>query len=270
MMKTKTLATLFVLIIMTFMITSTVSAAAIKVSNTTKTALDKMIESADTAQAKKIKASYDDLMSLQKDNEKLDDLIKALDNNNDTDLSAVKKQIKTINADKLSRLEAQVNQAKDKLKPLNSLSKSLSGQIASAKKLKNKSLTSLLQIQSDSVKLAIQIAKIDITNKEKTLKAAKEETANKVKTIRNTLNSIDPIKTQIKTKKTAISDLNKQVSTEWSSFIKTVKKGTPKTTFESLASLAALSRKINDHKKVIHQYEKQINSVILKAKSQIP
>jgi hypothetical protein len=267
-MKTKTFSILCAILMM-LMITSPVLAASYEVSNTTKTALAKMIQSADTAQAKKITTSFDEFMSIQKDNEKWDDLIKSLNNNNDADLSTIKKQIKDVNKDKLSQLEAQVNQAKEKLKPLNTLSKSLSNQITASKKLKNKNLTTILQIQADSVKFAIQIARVDIDMKEKKLKTVKDETSKKVQSIRNTLANIDPIKVHIKTKKTAISDLNKQVSTEWSGFIQTVKKGTPKTTFESLASLAALSRKINDHKKAIHQYEKQINSVILKAKSQL-
>ena len=269
MMKSR-IITVLCAIVMILMIVPTVSAATLEVSNTTKTALAKMIQSADSTLAKKITTNFDDLMSIQKDNEKWDELIKTLDNNNDEDLSAIKKQIKLINADKLSKLQAQLDQAKEKLKPLNTLSKSLNGQLATAKKLKNKNLTTLLQIQSESVKIAIEFAKADINNKEKILKAAKDETTQKVQSIRNTLTGIDPIEAQIKTKKTAISDLNKQVSAEWSSFLQTVKKGTPKTTLESLASLVSLSRKINDHKKTIHQSEKQINSLILKAKSQIP
>lgn len=265
-MKTRLFSTLCA-IVMILMIVPSVSAASLEVSNTTKTALTNMIQSADSTLASKITTNFDDLMSIQKDNEKWDDLIKTLNNNNDEDLSAIKKQIKLINADKLSNLQSQLNQAKEKLKPLSILSKSLNDQIATAKKLKNKNLTTLLQIQSNSVKIAIEVAKVDINNKDKTLKAAKDETAQKVQSIRNTLAGIDPIKAQIKTKKTAISDLNKQVSAEWSSFLQTVKKGTPKTTLESLASLVSLSRKINDHKKAIHQYEKQINSLILKAKS---
>ncbi|TCZ76313.1 hypothetical protein E0485_14010 [Paenibacillus albiflavus] len=257
-------------IISMLMITSTVSAAKIEVSNTTKSALTKMIESADTKLAKTITTNFDDLMSIQKDNEKWDDLTRKLNSNNNEDLSTVKKQIKLINADKITKLQAQVDQAKTKLQPLTTLGKALKEQLTAANKQKDKSLAALIQMQIDSVQITTQIVKADISVKEKSLKSTKEETAKKVQSIRDTIAGIDPIKAQIKTKKTAISDLNKQVGEKWSSFLQVVKKGTPQATSDSLASLVSLDRTMNNHKQAIHQSEKQINTIIMKAKSQIP
>lgn len=266
----KKIAALLITLMLYTVAPTAITAASLELSASMKTALGKMTAAADSSLKGKINTLYSDLLNLQEQDQNWDARIKTLHYKNEETLIVLRRQIKQIDADKLNKLEIQVNQTRDRYKPLFALYTSLNKQIAAAKPLKNKVLNAMLRLQADSMKTVYQLARQDIRTKENALKAAKDSAAKTIKKIRETLADIDPINVQIKAERSATNTPRKRVSTEWINFKYAVKKSDAKSTLDSLTTLVPLSHQIVYQKQKIHTLEKKISDTILKAKAQIP
>lgn len=246
-----------------------VSAAKLEFTDSLTTALNKTAEQAGGTMKSKLTKQYADLSKLQTEDDALQGKISELHYSNEARLTAARKKIKEIDAEKIRKLDDQVKAAKSKYQPLFNSYSSVSKQAAAAKKLKDKTLYKLLQTQADGLKVAVTLAKQDIKNKESLLKAAKSEKTNKAAEIRKLLNETDPQKTKIKSEKISISSSNKSISTEWSNFKAAVKKSDAGRTSDTLARLHTLSSQVLKNRQNIYNLELKISSSIKKAEEKL-
>lgn len=245
-----------------------VAAATIELTTPIKVSFDKTTTSANTQTATKLVTLYRELGSLLEQDRNSESKIKSLHYRNEEALIALRKQIREIDADKLSKLEAQVKQTKERYEPLFALYASVNEQIRAAKYLKNKTLNALLRAEADGMRPAILLARQDIKNKEVELKAAKVSTAKTIKSARETLAAIDPLKVQVKSQRSAASLPRKSLSPAWTNFKYAIKKSEAKGTLDALETLVMLSRQIAEQQQKIYLLEVKISDIIDRTKTQ--
>ncbi|OMF69643.1 hypothetical protein [Paenibacillus glucanolyticus] len=212
---------------------------------------------------------YDDFKSERKQAMDWDDRISVLRYANEARTSETRKQINEIDKDHIHKLEEQLQAAKTKYQPLFNGYTALNKQIAAAKKLKDKSLSKLLQSQADGMKILVSLGRQDIRNKQAALTAAKKEKTSKAAKIRSILSEMDPYKSKIKGDKSAISNPSKLMATEWKNFKAAVKAKESARTTDTLSRLLTLSGQILTKKKSIYQYEQKIETIITRANAQL-
>ncbi|RCX18208.1 hypothetical protein DFP94_107163 [Fontibacillus phaseoli] len=239
---------------------STVMAAAIEFTDSLGSQLNKTADGAGGAMRTKILKQYADLSKLQDEHNSLVSKTSGLHYDNEARLTAARKEIKEIDGDKIRRLDEQVKSAKSKYQPLFDSYSSISKQASAAKKLKDKTLSKLLQTQADGLKTASTLARQDIRNKESALQAAKKEKTRKAKEIRKILGESDLHKSKIKAEKSAMASTNKLISTEWSNFKAAVKKSEADRTTDTLTRLHTLSSQALKNKQNIYNLEVKISA----------
>jgi hypothetical protein len=246
------------------------SAAAVEITTTVRAALGKIAASAGGALASRLNTQFNDFLALDEQDRIWDGKIQALHYNNTDTLLTLRKQIKLIDADKLSRLEAHVKQARDRYQPLFTLYASLNQQITAAKPLRNKQLNAILRSQADVMRVSVQLARQDIRSKEAALQAAKTNRAVTVKRIKDTLDRIDPLHIRIQAEKSAAASPKKRLSAEWTDFTRTVTKGDAKRANDSLTALIPLARQLVEQKQKQYTLETKIADILRTAKAQLP
>ncbi|MBE9913873.1 hypothetical protein G8C92_07480 [Paenibacillus donghaensis] len=244
------------------------AAASMQWSSAQQAAVDRAT-AADSTLRSKLSSLYSSFTGLQNQLQQTDQSISTLHYKNEELKSALTKQVKTIDADKISKLEQALKQAKDKYKPLMSAYTALNQQIKSAGKLKNKQLSSMLKAQADTMKIAVQIAKADIKNKEKALAAAKSKRSASQKRIRAILSGADPLRIKIKAEKSTAASLNKNIGPMWRGVTQSVKSGDARKIHNDLNTLVSQLRQIQTQKQKILAIENQISSILQNAKSQL-
>ncbi len=245
------------------------NAAAIEFTDSVQAQLNATADRAGGTVRSKLKKQYDDFKSERKQAMDWDDRISTLRYANEAKASETRKRISEIDKDKIRRLEDQLQAAKSKYQPLFNTYSALNKQIAAAKKLKDKSLSKMLQSQAGGMKLLVALGREDIRNKQAALTAAKKERTSKAAKIRSILSEIDPYKSKIKGDKSAITTPNKLMTTEWKNFKAAVKANESARTSDALSRLLTLSGQILTKKKSIYTYEQKIESVIARANAQL-
>ncbi len=248
----------------------TAMAAAIEFTDSLNTQVNKAADEAGGTKRTKLLKQYADFSKTQKDLSSLDSKISALHYNNETRLTAARKKLKEIDKSTIAKLDEQVKSVKNKYQPLFDSYSTVSKQATAAKKLKDKSLYSLLKTQADGLKTASTLARQDIRNKESALQAAKKERTRKTEEIRKILGEVDPHKTKIKSEKSIISSSNKLITTEWSNFKAAVKKSDADRSSDALARLLTLSAQVQKNKQNMYNLEEKISASILKAEKKMP
>jgi hypothetical protein len=246
-----------------------VSAAAVELTVPVKSAFDATSVVADSQTAAKLNLLYRDLGALLAQDRDSEVRIRALQYRNEEQLIALRKQIKLIDADKLNMLESQVNQIRERYKPLFSRYTSLNQQITVARSMKNKTLNAVLRTQADVMKMAVQYARQNIKSEEAALQTAKAAAKRKIEAARETLSAIDPLKVQVKSLRNAASLPRASLSPVWTNFKHAIKKSEPKSTLDSLATLVRLTRQIVEQQQKIYALEVKITDTLVKTKSQI-
>lgn len=259
------------LLVLMLTITSplSVSAAAFEFTVTAKTAFDKMKTAADKTTAAKLTAQYTDLQLVQKLDIEWDAKINTLHYRNEESLLSTRKRIKEIDAEHLLKLESTAVQTKKKYQSLFIFYDTLNQQLKKAKSKKDKTSISLLNSQIEVTKVAVQLAKLDIKNKETAHKSAKTAAADKTKKLRTLLAETDTIKVKIKAAKSSISSTKKQFTTEATILNQVVRKSDATASHSSLIRLNAYMKQINEQKQKIYGFEQQITSIIAKTDAQI-
>lgn len=248
---------------------SLVSAAAIEFTDSLNTQLNKTADAAGGTQRTKLIKQYADFSSLQKEHVAWENKTSTLHYDNEARLTAARKKIKDIDAVKISKLDEQVKTAKTKYQPLFDSYSSVSKQAASAKKLKDKTLYKLLQVQADGLKTASTLARQDIRAKESALSAAKQAKKQKSDEIKKILGETDAYKTKIKAERSTMTSTNKQISTEWSNFKAAVKKSDADRSSDTLARLQTASSQVLKNKQSIYNLEVKISASIQKAEAKL-
>jgi hypothetical protein len=264
-------ALFFFLIVLLFAIfTATPAVAAtVELSVPIKVTFDKAVASADSQTAAKLNSLYRELGTLLEQDRNSETKIKALYYRNQEALIALRKQIREIDADKLSQLEAQVLQTKEQYKPLFTQYNSINKQISLARAIKSKTLSSVLRAQADGMKPAVEFAREHIKLRETELKEAKVNTNRIIKAARANLETIEPLEVQIRSQRSAASLHRKSLSPVWTNFKYAIKKSAARSTLDSLATLVMLSRQIAFQQQKIYTLEVKISDIITKTKAQI-
>ncbi|MNW39292.1 hypothetical protein D3C74_163810 [compost metagenome] len=245
-------------------------AASVEFTDSVDDQLNKTATSAGGTQKARITKQYNDFSSQYKGIISWDDKISSLHYENEAQVSTVRKQIKEINDDKITKLETQVKELKSKYQPLFDSYSSLTRQVAAAKKLKDKSLYKVLSVQADVMRTAATLARQEIRTKQDSLTAAKKDKTNLAKKIRGVLAEIDPVKNKIKAEKSVLSGQSKLITTEWTNFKAAIKKSDADRTSDALARLLTLSTKANSLKQNIYSMEVSIGNIIKRSKALLP
>ncbi|WP_438348027.1 hypothetical protein ACP8HI_20595 [Paenibacillus sp. FA6] len=266
----KRLAVLFLSFILVTLLPTSVLAAPFELTASAKTNFDKMTSSTNSTTATMMNNRYSNVLKLQQQGQDWDNKIKDLHYVNEEALILLKKKIQLIDSNKLTTLQTQLTQTRDRYKPLFSMQESLNLQKAAAKKLNNKDFYKLLLSQSESMKIAVQLARSDIRTKESLLTKAKTNTATTKKKLRGVLDGIAPLKVQIKAAKNAASTSQKKFTTETATFKQSIKNGSVNPTLKSLEALNTHAQKVIEHKQKVLSLEQQISETIKKVKTQVP
>jgi len=245
------------------------AAAAIEFTDAINRQLSETAGRAGGAGGTKLLKQYDTFKAEWKETMDWDDKIAALHYANEAKASEVRRRIGDLDKDKIRQLEEQLSAAKRKYQPLFDSYTALNKQVAAAKKLKDKTLSKMLQTQANSMKLLVNIGRQDIKQKQAALTAAKKERTGKAAKVRSVLSGIDPNKSKIKSDKSAISTPNKLLNTEWKNFKAAVKSQDPSRTSDTLGRMLTLSGQILAKKQSIFQHEQRIETIIRQANAHI-
>lgn len=218
-------------------------------------ALEKLIAKADSPTKSKLHTFYSDLLTLQQQEEALEEKWKVIHYNNEADVLELKEQIKRIDEDKLEQLKDDLEKTKNRYRPILNVANPAS---------------ILLGSKGRTIRFGVQLARQDIQAKQAKLQAAKDNTARTIRLLRATLATINPKKVQIKEAKNAVILHKTRVSSASKSFNSAVKKGNTKLALEWLTTLSALSRQIVVLKQNMNTVEHDIADIIQTVKAQIP
>ena len=255
------------LIVLIVLLPANADAASIQLTASLKISLDKTAASADTKTAAKLQTLYADLDVQLKADKDVAANIKALQYRNEEAVILIRKQIREIDSTKVSRLSSDVQQIKARYKPLFDSYTALNKQLATARSLKNKTLTSVLKFQADAMKIAVQLARSDIKAKETAYKAAKDAASVRIKAARDSLAAIDPLKVQIKAHRSSLSQMRASQSPVWSNFKYALKKNDSGSAHNALASLVASAKQITAQQQKIYALETKISNVVAATKT---
>ncbi|QJD86558.1 hypothetical protein [Cohnella herbarum] len=264
---------LFVVLLLSFVVSMTalpaapVSAGTVELTVPVKISFDKAVTTADAQTATKLNSLYGELGTLLKQDKDTEATIKALRYRNEEAAIALRKQIRLINSDQISKLTAQVQQTKDRYQPLFDAYASVNKQITIAKPLKNKTLNALLRTQADALKLSTQYAREDIRSKEAALSSAKKSTSAKIAAARESLDAMDPVMVQIRAQRSAASLPRSSLSPVWTNFKYAIKKSEVKGTLDSLSTLVMLARQIVEQQRKIYALEQKNSDIIAQTKA---
>jgi hypothetical protein len=259
----------FIVILFAIFTATPAVAATVELSVPIKATFDKAVASADIQTAAKLNSLYRELSTLLEQDRNSEAKIKALHYRNQEALIALRKQIREIDAEKLSQLDAKVLQTKEQYKPLFTLYTSINKQITLARASNSKTLSSVLRAQADGMKPAIDFAREHIKLKEAELKAAKANTNRTIKAARANLDTIEPLEVQILSQRSAANLPRKSLSPVWTNFKYAIKKSAARSTLDSLETLVMLSRQIALQQQKIYTLEVKISDIITKTKAQI-
>ncbi|WP_019637274.1 hypothetical protein [Paenibacillus fonticola] len=248
----------------------TVKAAALEFTDSLKASLEKTAEAAKGSAGTALIKQYNNLAVLHKKMEAQDTKTTSLRHSNEARLSTVRKQINSLDADKILKLDNQAKSARSKLQPLLDMHSSLNKQAAAVKSMKDKTLYKTLKQQADAMKPAIDLARLHIRNREAELKTAKNEKTKKAKEIRTILAEIDAVKIKLKTERSAISTKNKNLSTEWKNFKAALKNKDAGRASDTLNRLINLSNQLLAHKQNMYNLETKISDIIKRAAARLP
>jgi hypothetical protein len=245
------------------------AASATELTPSIQAAFDLTAATADKPTRVKLTSLYNDLSTLKQQYDQREEQIRNLHYNNEQSLVKVRQQIKGIDLEAVTRLEASVKSCKQRYQPLFNQYSALNKRISIAKTLKDKNLNTVLRAQSNAMKILVQLARQEISNKQNQLNAAKKIRTQKTAQARKTLSGIESPQITIKSNKRAISSLNKRVSADWTDFKAAIRKQNLTLTTHSLVSLVSGYRQIATYKQKIIELEQKISLVIANTKKQI-
>lgn len=245
------------------------AASIVVVTPAIRSAFDETAASAAKDQAARLKTLFGELAVLEAEYESREKTIRDWSTRNAKALAEVNTLIKEIDTAEVARLESRTKALKAKCKPLFDQYTELNKRIATAKKLKSKTVLAVLQVQGDGMKTMVQLARAEIRREEDALKAAKDARSRKVKAARAKLAAIDGHKADLKAAKSSASASGKRLSADWSSFKSAVRKQNPELTRQSLAAVTGGLRQTAVYKQKIIVLEQRISAVIAGTKSSI-
>jgi hypothetical protein len=247
----------------------TAAAASYELSAAQKSGFDKLAGS-DPSLESQLNSQYAELIGLQQQEKTWDARTKALSGENDAALADLRREIAAIDSVALAKLKTDVEQTKERYKPLLESYTALNKQITAAKSLPGKELVSFLRMRADAMKIMVQLAKHDIKLKEAAYRAAKDSASLKQKKVRAAMADIEPVETTIKSEKSSAASAKKQFSENWKAFTPLIKKGDPYSLSAALTAVLSDLRQIVGHKQNVYGLENRIGDILASAKTRLP
>ncbi|WP_313640530.1 hypothetical protein [Paenibacillus sp.] len=262
------------LLLLTVLLLLSTSTGAFAASTTELTpsiqaAFDLTAATAESSARVKLTTLYNDLSTLKLQYDHREEQIRILHYNNEQALIVVRQQIKGIDLEAVTRLETTVKSCKQRYQPLFDQYSALTKRISIAKGFKDKTLNAVLRAQGDAMKILVQLARQEISDKQNQLNAAKKTRTQKIAEARKTLSGIESPQITIKSNKSVITSLNKRISADWSDFKAAIRKQNLTLTTQSLSSLVSGYRQIATHKQKVIELEQKVSIVIANTKKQI-
>ncbi|GFN31068.1 hypothetical protein [Paenibacillus xylaniclasticus] len=246
-----------------------VHAAIYQLSSTSMKQFDRIKAASTQTNASKLQSLYDDFLQLQSENAARDAKLKATSKQNDEYESALRKRISSIDKVKIEQLAIKVQQTKDRYQPLFNRYAAATAELKAAKKLGVKELTAAAQLQKDLLEISVKAAKADIASAEAELKTAKSSASAAMKRLRSQLDAIKKEEQRITPERSAVSQLNKQKSAEWSDLLYALRTNDAASAKKSLTTLGNLLRELADRQKKIVGYETRITAILDSVSSQL-
>ena len=234
-----------------------------------KTAFDRTVAGADDAWAAKLTQQYREFETLLNSGKDWERKIADLHYRNEEALTAVRKRVQQIDADKLAKLKQAAEQTKAQHQKLFDLYRTANLQLDAARKLKNKTLTAVLKARADGLKVTVQLAKVEIKAKEESYQIAKKASAAKAKKVRDTLSAVSPLQIQIRAAKSALKAPRDSRQALWRTFTQALTKRDAKTAAGMLASVNGVTRQMIDSQQKMHALENRIAETIRAAEGQL-
>ncbi|TJY40721.1 hypothetical protein E5161_16370 [Cohnella pontilimi] len=244
-------------------------AAAPEFTALQKHEFEKTAAGADSQLAERLTGQYRDYLSLAEQSRSWEQQTGALHYRNEDRSADVRKRIMQINSAKINTLKLSVENAKKRYQPLFDLYTSVNKQLTAARKLKNKTLTSVLSAQAESLKLSVEAARADIKGKQLALASARDAANAWMKKVRTTLSGIDPLKKQYKALKESVSVLQDNRSLTWKTLTQAVKKRDAKAASERFAAVNGLTVQLLGKLQQMHGLEVRIADIIAQAEAQL-
>lgn len=232
---------------------------------------EETLSQADASTKSRLQREYADFESLMQTSRELDQKIRAIQEQNAVKETTLRKQIQKIDEARIARLKAEAEQSKAKYQKLLDQYRTVNQQLETARKLKNKVLTTFYQTQADMLKVPVQLAKQEIKAKDDAYQNAKRSANDKMKRLRDTLSAIDPVKVQIRSAKSALKPPRDSRWTTWKSFTSTLTKThrNPKTAASLLASVNDSTRQIIQLQHKIYTLESKAAEIMRKTEAQL-
>lgn len=247
----------------------TAMAASYELSASQKSGFDKLAGS-EPGLEPQLNSQYAELIALQQEEKNWEARTKALSGENDAALADLRRKIAAIDSVSLTKLKTDVEQTKERYKPLLESYTSLNKQITAAKSLPGKELVSFLRMRADAMKIMVQLAKHDIKLKEAAYRAAKDSASLKQKKVRAAMADIEPVETSIKAEKSSGASAKKRFSENWKSFTPLIKQGDPYRLSAALTAILTDMRQVVGHKQNGYDLENRVGDILASAKMRLP
>lgn len=248
---------------------SSAYAATQSLSVTAQKQFDKMKTSATTADSAKLQSLYSSFVQGQDQNNARDARLKTTSKQNDTDETALRSRIKGIDQAKIDNLARKLQKTKDGYQPLFDQYAAAAASLKAAKKLGSKTLNAALQLQVDLLEISVKAAKADIKTVDAELKLAKSNASATIKRLRDQLAAINKEEQLIAPQKSAVSQLNKQKSAEWSDFLYSLRGGDSKNAIRSLTLLGSVLNETAQRLATMEACEARIAAIIKSVSNQV-
>lgn len=255
-------AALFLTVLLSALLPAAVTEAAVNtLSATSQKQFDKTKAALSSSDAAKLQSLYQSFLQQQNAIGDRDTRLKATSKTNDDRESEIRQKIKLIDKAKLDALDRRVTQLKQYYEPLFDKYAVAQAELKAARKYGIKELTAAVQLKVDLLEIAVKGAKEEIRTAQNTLSSAKSSASDKMKRLRTQLDAIDTQEQQGSTAKSAISQLNKQKSAEWSDLLYALRSNDGKTATRSLTTLVSVVQQISAQQIKIESYENKIAAI---------
>ncbi|WP_276355182.1 hypothetical protein [Cohnella caldifontis] len=245
------------------------AAAAPALTATQQKAFDGTVSSADAALADKLKTQHAEYLRLKTQSLDWEQKIAAAHSRNAKSMESLRQRIRQVDAAKLAAMKKDAEDTRKRHQKLFDLYQNVNAQLKTAKKLKSKSLVSVLSLQADGMKIPVHLAREEIKAKNSAYESARKAAQGKMKKLRNSLAAADPVLAQIRASKSALSAPNDGRRTVWNAFTKSLGKRDAKSACEFLASVNALTRQIVDRQQKIYALEERVAAIIRDTEKQL-
>ncbi len=237
-------------------------AATLELTVNAKKSLDVTAERAGHTTGLRIHSLYNEFLLVQQAEIQVERATTTLRTANTTLEKNVRRRISTIDHAQVQALAQQVERTKARYQPLFDRYKTLNMQIKSARLIRNTDLNKLLRTQADLIQMSVQVARHDIRMKEQPLQAAKAEQSRKITELRRILEGLEPLRSQIKSRKDAASAAKTRKSSAWKRLNAHVREADASGTIIALADLLHASQQIVEHRREIERIEQRISTLL--------